>query len=139
MFRDYQYVVKYVAKKQVKVLNVFFDVPYTKSYYVNKSLYYIFEFLKSNSETSFKRYLKEHDFIYGFDCYVAEYFEENMIVSLEFRLTKEGYKNMEGILQTLFDYLTQISKDDLERDLYESLKYSAEAQFKFSQKNQDIL
>lgn len=89
----------------MKVLNVFFDVPYAKSAYVNKSLNYIFEFLKSNAEKSFRRYLKEHDFIYAFDCYVAEYFDENMIVSLEFRLTLQGYKSIEAIMQTLFDYL----------------------------------
>lgn len=73
-------------------------MPYNKNTYTTKSLYYIFEFLKNNSEKSFRKHLKDMDYIFDFDCYVAEQFEENMIVSLEFKLTKQGYKDIEFIL-----------------------------------------
>jgi len=72
IFRDYQYVVKYKAKKVIKVLMIVFEIPLKIVHYSNKSIQYIFELFKYNGPNSFIRTLKEKDLIYSFDSYVAQ-------------------------------------------------------------------
>ena len=117
---------------------IVFEIPLKLAHYSNKSTQYIFELFKYNGPNSLLRTLKEKDLIYSFDCYVAQQFLMNAILAFEFRLTKNGYLNMNKVIQQFFNFINQMTKNDLERDLYESLKQQSEIQFKFLSKNKEM-
>ncbi|AYV82129.1 MAG: Zn-dependent peptidase [Homavirus sp.] len=115
-------------------LNIFWQFPNLKKYYDSKPLDYIAHLLGHEGEGSIYYCLDKMGWIMNIYCGNYIHDETTILLGLHITLTKNGFKYVPTIIDTIYDYINHILKDGIKKWLYDEQKKIGQINFDYLSK-----
>ena len=108
------------------------------SYYKSEPYLYVVSVLGHESKYSLTSYLKKKHYINAlFSSYAVtdDFFTK---ITLQIKLTDEGYNNINEIIQIILSYVNFLQKEEIHKDFFEETKKFCDINFFFVEKKEPI-
>lgn len=132
-----QYLTQIINAKPVKDLKkveITFVAPDVDEQWDSKPAHYLSHLIGHEGSGSLLAYLKLKGWANELSAGSHTVSEDNAFFSVDIDLTDEGVKNYESVIQSVFQYIELLKKELPQEWIYEELRDTAEASFKFKQK-----
>ena len=108
------------------------------SYYKSDPLFYVISVLGHESRYSLASYLKKRHYI---NVLLSSYNVTDDFftkISIQIKLTDEGYNNINEIIQIVLSYINYLQKEEINKDFFEETKKISEINFYLDEKKEPI-
>jgi len=130
--------VKFNTISTDKILTIFWNYCYSFDEILNNVPNYLLKMLESESYGTLLYILKKNGLIHNSIMFIETKYTGSILLKINFQLTDSGYKKINEIINTLFDYIDKIKKAGITEKYYNQFRNISNYKFLFSD-NQNSL
>lgn len=124
-------IVKWRPIKDKNTLELYLVLPYVKHEYTTKPLEYFSHLIGHEGENSLLSYLKKEDLAVEISSSCSSELDAYSDFSIEIRLTENGLKNYERVLEAVFKYTQRVAEVGPKKQVWEEMKKVGDLKFQF--------
>ena len=124
-------IVKWKPIKDKNSLELYFVLPYTQNEYTTRPLEYYSHLIGHEGENSLLSYLKKEDLATELSSNFSSELDVFSDFSVDIRLTDNGLKNYERVLEAVFKYNQRIAEIGPKKEVWEEVKKVGDLKFEF--------
>ena len=122
-------IVKWRPIKDKNSLELYFVLPYVTPEYTTKPLEYFSHLIGHEGENSLLSYLKKEDLAVEISTNFSSELDCYSDLSIDIRLTENGFANYEKVLEAVFKYNQRIAELGPKREVWEEIKKVGDLKF----------
>lgn len=127
--------VRYRTIKQGYRVAYNFPVPGVEQFYRQKPADYVSNLLGHEGQGSLYQRLQKEGWIESLSAGTGSFDDHNSLLVVEMELTDAGYRNLEGVTATLFEYVALLRRNPPEAWRYQEQARMAELAFRFQEQS----
>lgn len=131
LFVDLPTLVKIQPKTDKNVLKLIFELPSADKYWRSKPDYFLASLIGHEGEGSLLSLLKKQNLALELSAGVSNISRNNSIFEVLIKLSNDGVKDYEKVIEYFFAYINMLKKDGLKKYYYEDIKSIAEINYKY--------
>lgn len=128
---DLPVLVKIQPKSDRNILKIIFEVPSASKYWQSKPDYFLASLLGHEGEGSLLSLLKKKNLALELSAGVSNLSRNNSIFELIVKLSNEGVKNYNEVIEDFFSYVNMLKREGLKKYYYEDIRDIADINFKY--------
>ncbi|KAJ9080454.1 metalloprotease [Entomophthora muscae] len=124
-----------VPVKDIRTLEIQFEVPSQIALYESKPSNYIAHLIGHEGSGSILSLLKRKGWVTELCSSTGSNHVEFAVFEISAELTPEGYEHVQDVIETIFQYIELIKKNGVNKDLFDELKSIYDLTFRFQEKS----